>query len=178
MLDCPEFIDSALVARFCASCGMCCNGVLFDGMILQSSDSMRELAALGLKVKRKSFIPQPCTAHQGKSPELLCRIYPQRPQRCQMFFCRQLRLLADGLLVEEEVKSKIDAVRLLVEEVQGLLQETGDERKHKPLSLRVASVFMPPVDSSVKAIAARERLVVVMQELDRVLAEDFRVPED
>ena len=44
---------SAVGARLCAACGLCCNGVVFHTVRLQPGDSAKSVAALGLKLKRK-----------------------------------------------------------------------------------------------------------------------------
>ena len=49
----------------CSGCGMCCNGVMFHTVELQSTDSPRAIAALGVKLKHKAgkvYIQQPCPA--------------------------------------------------------------------------------------------------------------------
>ena len=78
----PEATSAA--ARLCAQCGLCCNGVMFHTVQLQPGDSAKELAALGLKLKRKQgrhFILQPCPAFQNSQ----CSIYAARPERCGRF---------------------------------------------------------------------------------------------
>ena len=84
----PESPSAA--ARLCSQCGMCCNGVMFHRVRLQPADSPKELAALGLKLKRKRgqhYLLQPCPAFQGTH----CSIYASRPERCRLFECRQLQ---------------------------------------------------------------------------------------
>lgn len=71
-------IHNSTAARLCAACGLCCNGVMFHTVRLQPGDVPPELAALGLKLKRKQrgdLILQPCPAYR----EERCSIYAQRP---------------------------------------------------------------------------------------------------
>jgi hypothetical protein len=70
-------LSSSIAARLCSQCGMCCNGVIFHRVRLQVADSPKELAALGLKLKRKRgqhYFLQPCPAFR----ETHCSIYASR----------------------------------------------------------------------------------------------------
>jgi len=172
-----ESVNEDVAARLCAACGMCCDGVMFHSMLLQPGDSARELAALGLKVKRRkagAFIPQPCTAHQGSC----CSIYERRPIRCRVFVCRQLIDVGSGKIGEPEAREKIDRARALTTRVQTLLREVGDEREHKALAARCAMALTPPFESGPDAVRRREDLAAAMSELEAFLAQEFRNPEE
>lgn len=160
-------------ARLCSACGMCCNGVLFHGIAVQPADSIRALAARGLKAKRRDgelqFL-QPCPAHEGNC----CRIYADRPQRCRAFACRQLEGVFHGKILESEAMEKIQEARRIASRVQGLLEILGDDRTTRPLATRCAGVFTPPLDPSPDAEARRKELRLAMTALEELLARDFR----
>ena len=160
--------------RLCAACGMCCNGVLFHGMAVQPEDSLRAMAAKGLKAKRRDgelqFL-QPCPAHDGKR----CRIYEDRPQRCRVFACRQLEGVFDGEIPESAAMDKIQEARRLSDRVRELLETLGDDRKTRPLATRCAGVFTPPLDPSPQADALRQELRKAMTALEEMLVKNFRI---
>lgn len=159
-------------ARLCAACGMCCNGVMFHSVRLQPGDSARELASLGLKLKRgKSHIPQPCPAHQ----ESCCSIYAHRPARCRLFACRQLESVASGAASEAVALEKILEAGRRVARVRELFHQAGDVREHKAFATRYASLFTPPIDPSPPAVRLREELASAMNDLEQLLAKDFRI---
>jgi hypothetical protein len=163
-------------ARLCAACGMCCNGVLFYSVVLQPADAARKLAVLGLKVKRRrneQQILQPCPAHQGSS----CAIYDQRPERCRIFACRQLRAVEAGEISEAAALEKILEARRLAERVRGLFRAAGDVRENKAFVVRYETLFTAPLDLSPEAVALRQELRAAMRELEDLLAKDFRVQD-
>ena len=105
----PQMIPiekSTAASRLCTECGLCCNGVMFHTVKLQPADSAKELAALGLKLKRKKgnhYILQPCPAFCGSH----CSIYESRPERCRLFECRQLKSVAAGEITEDAALDRI-----------------------------------------------------------------------
>src|SRR5271163_4672225 len=111
----PPDAQSA-ATRLCGQCGMCCNGVMFHTVWLQPGESPQKLAALGLKLKLKKkqhYLLQPCAAHNGSE----CAIYMQRPERCRLFECRQLKRIAKGEITEAMAMEKIQDVKRRVREV-------------------------------------------------------------
>ena len=167
---------SESAARLCSACGMCCNGVLFHGMAVQPEDSVRALAAKGLRAKRRDGelqFQQPCPAHDGNC----CRIYAERPQRCRAFACRQLEGVFNGEILESAAMEKILEARRRSDRVRDLLEMLGDDRKTRPLATRCAGVFTPPLDPSPHAESLREELRGAMTALEEVLAKDFRTAQ-
>ena len=152
---------------------MCCDGVLFHGMAVQPGDSLRAMAARGLRAKRRDGelqFTQPCPAHDGAC----CRIYAERPLRCRVFACRQLEAVSNGSTTEAAAMEKISEARQQSDRVRDLLAELGDERVNRPLATRCANVFTPPLDPSPRAQALRVELRDAMAALEKTLAEDFR----
>jgi len=160
-------------ARLCAACGMCCNGVLFHGMAVQPGDSLRALAAKGLRAKRRDgelqFL-QPCPAHADNC----CRIYAERPQRCRIFACRQLEAVSLGTSTHAAAMEKIHEARRRSDRVRELLALLGDDRTTRPLATRCAGLFTPPLDPSPQAETWRAELRIAMSSLEETLSADFR----
>jgi Fe-S-cluster containining protein len=149
---------------------------MFHTVQLQPGDSAKELAALGLKLKRKQgrhFILQPCPAFQNSQ----CSIYAARPERCGRFECQQLKRLAAGAITEAMAVEKIQAAQRRVEEINELLQQAGKTNRKHPLSKRCEKALAEPLDlaSNEEAATRRRQLTQAMQELNALLNDDFRI---
>lgn len=166
-------ISEETASRLCAACGLCCNGVLFFSAKLQPGDDARKLERLGLKVKRREGVQhmlQPCQAHRDMS----CTIYGERPMRCRLFVCQQLRAVESGACSESEAATTIAQTLTQVAKVKSLLREMGETREHKALATRYESALEEPGGPpSPKGDALRE----AMMELEKTLAEKFRIAE-
>ena len=169
--------NSSAASRLCSACGMCCNGVMFHTVRLQPSDSAKDLAALGLRLKRKkggNYILQPCPAFR----ESHCSIYAARPERCRLFECRQLKRVSAGECTEALALERIQEAQRRVAEVSHLLERAGGASIKKPLSKRCEKVMAEPLDlsSDPAAIELRNHLTRAMRELDAFLDQEFRLP--
>jgi len=163
-------------SRLCAACGLCCNGVLFHTVQLQPGDSAKELAALGLKLKRKQghhYILQPCPAFKESG----CSIYTSRPTRCRLFECRQLQRVEAGEITETMALEKIREVRRRVAELDELLERAGGTNRKRPLSKRFEKSLAEPIEALTEpaALVLRKRLTLAKQELDLILNQEFRI---
>jgi len=166
---------ASFASRLCSVCGICCNGVMFHHVRIQSNDSPRELNVLGLKLKHKHrelFLLQPCPAYQGSQ----CGIYPQRPERCQLFECRLLKRVAAGELSEAMALDKIGEVVQRATRIDQLIHAAGKTDPKKPLTKRYEKIMAEPVDpaSDQEAVALRDQLKAAMEELEELLEKDFR----
>lgn len=152
--------------RLCLDCGLCCNGVLFDQVVLQPADQIAALSARGLKIKKRQFFHQPCSALCGS----LCQIYVQRPTRCRAFECRQFLQVAAGEILESDARKRIDDVRITVRSIEQLLARSDHDNPRKSLAQRVATVLAHAQDE-----AFVTELNDHMELLSNTLAEHFRV---
>jgi hypothetical protein len=151
--------------------------VLFHTVRLQSNDSPRELAALGLKLKHKShqnYILQPCPAYRNAQ----CSIYAQRPERCRLFECRQLQRVGTAEITEGMALEKIREVQPRVARLDLLSRRPDGSPRKGPLSKRCETALAEPFDATThpELIGQREELAAGLAELDAMLDEDFRVP--
>jgi hypothetical protein len=170
----PEFSNAA--ARLCLQCGLCCNGVMFHTVQLKPGDSAKELAALGLKLKRKQgrhLVLQPCPAFRNSQ----CSIYAARPERCRLFECRQLKRMAAGEITGAMALEKIHEAQRRVGQMNELLQQAGRTNPRRPLSKRWEKAMSEPMDpsSDQESAALRARLTQAMHELNALLNADFRI---
>ena len=161
--------DTMTETRLCATCGMCCDGVLFDSVILQHGESARALSALGLRIRRKKseeFFLQPCSAHQGCE----CAIYHQRPERCRRFRCRQLLGVASGEIPETTAREKILEARELVAHVNQLISRIAETNANRSLSRRCANAL-----TTSDWTPLHDELKSAMKELNSLLDREFRI---
>jgi hypothetical protein len=155
--------------RLCAACGLCCDGTLFHGVVLQPTDSPRTLAAHGLRIKRKrteTFFHQPCPAHTNGS----CTIYPDRPTRCRAFDCRQLLQVATGEITEAQALATIQAARTQVQKVTHLIDQIAETNPARNLSHRAANAL-----TTDNATPAHTALQIAHRNLETFLDANFRV---
>lgn len=167
---------SSVASRLCASCGMCCDGVMFHFVNLQPGDSVKTLAKLGLKVARKrkqDCIVQPCPMHTDGR----CMIYEARPVRCRMFECQQLHRVAAGGATEAAALAKIAEAKILVAKIKGLLATLESSNPKQPLRKQCENVLSDSPDPfTAEAIErAREQLGCATADLDALLDEHFRI---
>ena len=135
-------------------------------MVLQPGDQIAALSARGLKIKKRQWFHQPCTALCGS----LCQIYEHRPTRCRAFECRQFQQVAAGEISESEARSRIDEVRAAVVCIEGLLANSDHDNPRKSLAQRVATV-LPCLQDEPLVIELSDR----MKSLRHTLGEHFRV---
>lgn len=157
-----NLLESA-ASRLCTACGLCCNGVLFHIVKLQPADSVAALTSAGLQINRKKrepYFKQPCAQLQERT----CGIYALRPQRCRLFECRQLQLVAVQSITEAAARACIEQALVLVAEIEAMLATAGDARVDLPLAERCA--------------IHGEELTAAMRELDTFLNEHFRSSRD
>ena len=163
-------------ARLCASCGMCCDGVLFHSVELQAGDSRRQLASLGMKLRIKKgvdYFLQPCSMHSEVGSSCSCAIYDQRPLRCRRFDCKQLLAVAAGETTEAAAMERIQEARTSVAQVNGLIAEFGESNLNRGLAHRVAHALT--LQKGEERTPLHDRLDGAMLELESLLEKEFRV---
>jgi len=168
--------STSAATRLCTACGMCCNGVMFHTVRMQPGDAPKELVGLGLKLKRKKgqkFLLQPCPAFKNSQ----CSIYLQRPERCRLFECRQLKRVEAGEIAETAALNAIHEARRRVDHVTELLQRAGKTDERRPLSKRFDKIMADLGANSHEPAAAalRDELALAMQELNTLLNDGFRL---
>ncbi|MDB6055441.1 MAG: Flagellin N-methylase [Verrucomicrobiales bacterium] len=158
----------------CASCGFCCNGVLFTAVTLQSTDKPEQLIELGLDVKRRGRgfrFAQPCVAFKSGR----CSIYQQRPGHCAKFDCRLLQKLNLG---DISLIDAIETVKKAKEELAKLetsLKEAGDANPELALNTRFRRVMSQPLDLSAGPAfwKTRSRLTKAVQRFTAMVEKRF-----
>jgi len=123
----------------CLSCGLCCDGTLYDFVMLEPGDDALRLQQLGLRVKVSrgrtpvTRFPQPCAA---LCQDRTCRIYRDRPRQCQEFECGVLKDAKAGQITYAAGLREVKKARRRADEVRRLLRELGDTDVHRALGER------------------------------------------
>jgi len=155
---------------------MCCNGVLFEIVLLGPNDSAKQLTGTGLKLKhkkRRHYIQQPCPAYKGSQ----CCVYEERPERCRKFECRQLFAMIKGEITEAQAQEKIREATARVSQIEQLLRLAGERNPNRPLAKRYEKIMEQPVEAShdpEATEALRAEMTRAMEELETMLAVNFR----
>ncbi len=130
-------MNAPLPEQICLHCGLCCDGTLFRDVELQPGDDADQLRAMGLAVSRSALraprFKQSCNA---LCPDLKCRVYADRPARCQQFECALLQAVAQGEAELPAVLKTIRQTRQMAEGVRRLLRELGDAGEGVALAKR------------------------------------------
>lgn len=148
---------------------MCCDGVLFHSVLLQSGDSPRKLGSFGLRIKIKkgrSYFLQPCPAHERNH----CRIYEDRPFRCRVFSCQQLLRLFSGESTEAQALSRIQEARNQINHVNHLIDQLSETNPKRGLAQRCAQALQTDTMTPVHT-----ELETAMGKLALFLENEFRV---
>ena len=162
-------------SRLCNACGMCCDGTLFHYVRLQPRDSAPALAALGLKLKRKrkhDHIIQPCPAYRNSK----CAIYADRPERCRLFECRQIKRVISAEVTEVDAAAKIREALDRRAQIHEMFERCGESNPKGPLTVRYEKIAAELLSGhGPDAEALRLRLRREMDEFEALLDADFRV---
>jgi Fe-S-cluster containining protein len=162
----------------CRECGLCCNGVIFADVQLQSGDNAARLRALGLAFLKNRQSPianrkfsQPCTAFAGCA----CKIYSERPTYCRQFECLLLKSVKAGETNSSDAIRVIRSALRRVKKVKRLLQQLGDTDDSVALSKRFRRMQrkLEGVSLSRETAQIFGELTLAVHDLNILLAEKF-----
>lgn len=160
----------------CQSCGLCCDGTLFDVVPLKPQDLPEPLRLVGIRVvvdDTPGRFTQPCAAHQHGC----CQVYASRPSSCREYECELLKKFARGAVTFASAETQIALLRgqrdRLATEVERLRPGTGR------LSVLEIHKLLPPGEALTKDIALHEQWAPVVTRLfalRRLVYERFKPP--
>ncbi len=160
----------------CRECGLCCNGVIFADVQLQSGDNASRLRALGLALVQRSNagkekFKQPCTAFAGCE----CKIYSERPTYCRQFECLLLKSVKAGETAPDKAIRVIRSALRRVKKVERLLQQLGDADESVALSKRFRRMQRRLENANLDRETAQTfgELTLAVHDLNVLLAEKF-----
>lgn len=125
--------------QLCLSCGLCCDGTLFDLVKLEGGDDAVKLKALGLPVTTSrgktpvARFPQPCSA---LCEDRTCRLYAARPWQCRTFECGVFKDAKAGRVSFAAALRRVKRTRARADKARRLLRELGDTEEHRGLGER------------------------------------------
>ncbi len=102
--------------KLCLACGLCCDGTLFKGAVIEKNEGLKIHSQLDLTVdKEKNRFMLPCHLHD---PEVGCTVYGQvRPRVCGNFRCKLLKRLHKGKVSEQEALKIVVKTKALKKQV-------------------------------------------------------------
>jgi Fe-S-cluster containining protein len=155
----------------CLECGLCCNGVIFADVQLQSGDNAARLRALGLAFAKTPKFHQPCTAFAGCK----CNIYSERPSYCREFECLLLKHVKAGEIEPRRALRTIRSTLKQVENVKRLLRQLGDNEENLALSKRFRRMRRKLESGPLNKKTAHtfSELTLAMHDLNVLLSEKF-----
>src|SRR3989338_6467788 len=86
----------------CLTCGMCCDGTMFQVVAVTPEEAARLEGQVELTADRSKLV-QGCRALSGCK----CGVYEQRPAVCRTFKCLVLASLEEGNLSQAEAQEAI-----------------------------------------------------------------------
>jgi len=125
--------------QLCLACGLCCDGTLFDNVVLQPGDDAKLLKASGLPVTLSrgrapvARFPQPCAA---LCKDRTCRVYANRPNQCRTYECMVFKEKEAGRLDDATALRTVKTARRLADKVRRLLRQLGDNDNQRSLGER------------------------------------------
>lgn len=164
-------------ASLCLQCGLCCNGVIFADVKLQTGDDAARLQSLGVPIStpnsafRTPHFNQPCAALDG----CRCRIYSDRPKYCRQFDCLLLKSVNEGRMGTADALGTIRTARRRVDKVLRLLRKLGDTDEHSPLATRFRRTArrLDETDLDTEASATYGQLTLAFHDLNLLLSNAF-----
>lgn len=183
--------NDSTVEDLCLSCGLCCNGVIFADVQLQTADNPARLKSLGMRLTPLAHngnaaqpgaqalpaaaklpkLLQPCCALEGSR----CRIYSERPGHCRQFECLLLQRLRCGRISKISALEMVHSARQRADAVVGLLRQLQDHDEHLALTTRFRRTERRLEAARCNSETARlyGQLTVAMHELNLLLSESF-----
>jgi len=158
----------------CLACGICCNGVLFGDVVLQSGDQPARMRTWGIPLaarRGKLRFPQPCAAFGGDH----CGIYAGRPRYCRDFECGLLLAVNAGQINPRVALRWLRAAQRRADRVKRLLRQLGDADEHISLRRRFQRMARRCQSRAPQATTAAlfSRLSLAMHELNLTLRDRF-----
>ena len=92
----------------CQSCGLCCNGVLFNRVSLDPEEVETIAVKHRLPMLDDTRMKQPCGALRENGD---CGIYEERPKRCRNYRCTTLEALEAGTIDPVEARVRVRRIK-------------------------------------------------------------------
>jgi len=100
-------------------------------------------------------------------------IYESRPNRCQLFQCRQIRRVTSGEVSETQSRHVIQTTRQKIQEIKEMIEQITETNASQSLAQRCAVA----IANSPSTLHTTE-LSTALAALQEVLEKEFRVREE
>jgi uncharacterized protein len=105
------------LSEICTSCGMCCDGTLFNKALLKNQADEVLAKNMGMETfiedQKKRYFKLPCHHFNG-----CCTVYDKdRPHVCGVYFCQPLKKVQKGTISIDAAKEKIEQTLALRVEI-------------------------------------------------------------
>jgi Fe-S-cluster containining protein len=176
--------------QLCLECGLCCNGVIFADVHIQTRAEATRLRGLGMSLLRSEStstdrgkgcsskapradwkFAQPCSALRGCH----CKIYPERPKYCRQFECILFKSVQAGRLEIPAALRIIRTARQKADTVRSLLRQLGNTEEQAPLAARFRQTVNDLETSGFNEETAETcgKLTLAVHDLNCLLSEAF-----
>jgi len=106
----------------CLSCGLCCDGSLFDRFELDADElAWAERRRLPLVGPARRTLQQPCPCFSGS-----CTAYDERPRVCRRFRCALLASVAEGSTSIDEARERVRAFRARIADLRARIDASPE----------------------------------------------------
>ncbi len=166
--------------NLCISCGMCCNGTLFERVQLFDHDDTAPLLAHDANLFRKSgdesgklYMQLPCPAHCDGA----CKIYEFRPSTCRGYKCELLGQVEKGGVSFEKARA------IVLEALAARTATLKAAESHPALAGQsVKNILKFATDLLAEDVKPEDRglygeLIIEVMALDLQLELHFRAPQ-
>lgn len=141
----------------CLSCGMCCDGSMFQVVKLFEGEADRLEGRLELSTDRVHAL-QPCIALKS---DKCCKVYEDRPKICRAYRCLALSGLESGAMTPAEAQGLVDEV---LERRRALATAMGLDDVHAAIALARKQRDDGSIRDEVKAaLSSFHRAVLILQ---------------
>ena len=142
----------------CLSCGLCCDGTMFEVAAITPEEAARLEGKVRISVDRTKLL-QGCSALQ---PDCKCGVYAERPETCRRFKCLVLATLEEGKFTEAEAH---DAIREVLGRRERLAELMGEPDVHRAVALARAQAAAGTASEEVSDALRRLRQALLFMQL-------------
>ena len=162
----PPCAPSRDASDVCMLCGMCCDGTLFGGAVVEDGES-EHVVSLGLEIHRREDGSQAFLHPCPRFTKGCCGVYEQRPQVCRDYNCGLLPEYEAGRISLDDCTDVIESMRSLTRYIEEGLAMSPGSYNERTMRERLA-VIRPQDDPH-----AHEPLLVALDRFQRMAISYF-----
>ena len=163
--------------QLCQSCGICCDGLLFESASVDADGPGKSWPAELIKtVTVDGNLPQPCQAYQGSN----CSIYSARPAACQNYQCNLLGQLNAGEVSLTDAQESVRQTRRFWQAFHSALAEVMTVKQRASLTVMFENFRLRFKDefNNPEFIKSRKKVFLTHARLAFALRNGFFDPEE